>query len=230
MRGVHQVCSGAFFLAMLAGCPQSSTTTLDASATDTQATMDSDHDGVCDGTEAQHGTNPLSWDSDGDGLPDFYEIRFNYDPLSPASPERDRLLFLRQSSSEMIQLSIEQTVRGQGDNYAGAFEALPAFRDTRADTFFTDAVALSAIPIENVAVIETDAERFLDVVGRTVLIFEVRFAFGDAPLSECTEAYPFRYQIRTEQGSILNAPRYLLIVPAGTSWEDSPWCVPAECI
>jgi LPXTG-site transpeptidase (sortase) family protein len=44
---------------------------------------DSDGDGLLNGDEYVHGTNPIVADSDGDGFDDMSEIRNGYDPVAP---------------------------------------------------------------------------------------------------------------------------------------------------
>lgn len=52
-------------------------------ATSSEATLDSDHDGLTDQEEKQLGTDPNSPDTDGDGLTDFDEVRlYHTNPLS----------------------------------------------------------------------------------------------------------------------------------------------------
>ncbi len=66
------------------------------------------------------------------------------------------------------------------------------------------------------------------MVGTTELNFETTFTFEASDGFEpCQRAYPFRYQVKRSDGTILAFERYLLVVvpPVNTG----EWCAPAEC-
>jgi hypothetical protein len=50
----------------------------------TNASADSDGDGVSDLDEYKRGTNPSSKDTDADGMPDAWEIKYSFDPINAA--------------------------------------------------------------------------------------------------------------------------------------------------
>lgn len=190
--------------------------------------VDTDGDGLCDSTELARGTDPLAIDTDDDGLTDRVEVDLGYQPTRPSSPEREALVFLTENERGGVQVPIERVVRGEGENYTGTFEPLPVSDrlDLTAGDFFTTALAVGAVPRENVFEIAPEEQRFYGVVGRTQLVFEVRFAFGDNVARSCARAYPFRYQIKRSDGRLLYIGRFLLVVlPVGDRLDTTEWCV-----
>jgi len=197
-------------------------------------TRDSDGDGLCDATEIAWGTDPLAVDSDLDGLTDRAERDFGYAPLLPDSPERSLLVFMNENDASTAQLPVEGIVRGEGESFTGGFQALPIANrlDYDADTFLELAQAVGANPMGNVFEVRAEEQRFVGVFGRTQLTFEVRFAFGSATPRGCVTAFPFRYQIKREDGRTVAYGRYLLVVlPDGERLDTAEWCVPdGNCI
>lgn len=192
--------------------------------------LDSDGDGLCDDTEHSRRTDPFDPDTDADGFNDWVEVVYSYDPLLPASPPRDMVVSLHETPEARAQVPVSVVVRGRGEDYAGAFEALRALDplDTTAAAFFDSAVALFANPPDNAAIVEEEEERFRVVVGTTELNFEVRLAFGDDIPRSCLRAYPFRYTIKRSDGRIVGSQRRLLvIVPDGGTIARSEWCAPS---
>ena len=190
---------------------------------------DTDGDGLCDVTEASWGTDPTLPDTDGDGLTDRAERDFGYAPLRPDSPDRAELVFLEEDVASTAQLGIDRVVRGEGGTYSGAFEPLPVFDPfgLRASDFLVSSVAVGAIPMENVFEVRPTEERFVGVFGRTDLVFEASFRFGAAESRGCARAYPFRYQIKRDDGALVFFGRYLLVVlPAGERLGTATWCAP----
>jgi len=192
-------------------------------------TLDTDGDGLCDATEIAWGTDPFAVDSDLDGLTDRAERDFGYAPLLPDSPGRDVLVFMQEGPGSTAQLPIETIVFGQGETYTGGFQALPIANrlDYDAATFLELAHAVGATPRENVFEVRPDEQRFVGVFGRTQLTFEVRFAFGSATPRECVTAFPFRYQVKREDGRTVGFTRFLFVLlPVGERLETAEWCVP----
>ena len=196
--------------------------------------VDTDGDGLCDGTEIATGTDPLDADSDGDGVSDRAERDLGFSPLAPDSPERDRLVFMQEGPDSSMQFPIERIVRGRGETYSGAFQALPVSNrlDYTASTFLERARAIGANPMENVFEVLPEEQRFVGVFGRTQLTFELRFAFAGATPRECVTAFPFQHQVKRDDGRTVAFGRYLLVVlPDGTRLENADWCVPeGDCI
>jgi hypothetical protein len=218
------------------GCPESSppapgldgdTPPADAGTID--PTQDTDGDGLCDTTEIQWGTLVEDPDSDDDGLNDWVERILGFDAFDPGSPTRELLVFLTENEASSAQLPILRAVRGEGETYAGAFMELPiADRlGVTAREFFEGAYAVGAMPAENVYEIHEEDQVFVGVTGRTQLYFEVRFAYGDAVDRGCGRVYPFRYDIRREDGATVYARRFILVVlPRGQRLDTVEWCVP----
>ena len=196
--------------------------------------FDTDGDGLCDDTEIAWGTNPESRDSDLDGLTDRAERDFGYAPLEPDSPRRDIMVFMEEGAGSTAQFPIERVVRGMGEIYTGAFEPLWIANrlDYDAGTFLEAAIAVGAVPEDNVFEIVPEEQRFRGVFGRTQLVFEVRFEFGGAVERSCVTAFPFRYQIKREDGVLVGFGRYLLVLlPRGERLDTAEWCVPdGNCI
>lgn len=212
------------------GAPAPPPPSPDASSRDAAvAFRDTDGDGLCDSTELGRGTDPTVPDSDMDGLTDRTEVDFGYQPTRPDSPARDVLVFLSETEGATAQHLVTRTVRGEGENYTGAFEGLAVLDrlDLTAADFYVDSVAVAATPSENVFEVVPEEERFYGVLGRTLLAYEVRFAFGDNVPRSCARAYPFRYQIKRSDGTLVYLGRFLLVVlPAGQRLDTTDWCVP----
>ncbi len=188
---------------------------------------DLDGDGLCNTTEMGEGTDPLNPDTDGDGFPDRAERTFGYDALDGALPDRSEVHLLRESADSTLQVAFEQVVSAS-DEYGGAFDAIEVFdlADQDAATFYRGSVATFAEPPDNVAEIDETGESFLGVTGRTLLGFEVRFAFEDALPRGCIRGYPFRYTVKRADGVRVAIFRDLLLVlPPGATLETGGWCV-----
>jgi len=228
----HRLCIlGALFLV---GCPESTAPPApgpDAGPSDAPAPeVDTDGDGLCDDTEVARLTDPEDSDTDGDGYSDYVEAIFGYDPRVPSSPARDDVVSLREHPEASVQVTVSVIVRGAGEDFTGAFEALSA-RDPLGLTalgFYERSVALFANPEANVAVMEPDAERFGGVIGTTQLNYEVRLAFGPNLERRCLRAYPFRYVVKRSDGRVVSSARRLLvIVPVGETIAGGAWCAPS---
>jgi len=185
--------------------------------------LDTDGDGLCDATEQSYGSDPFSIDTDADTVSDYTEVRLGFDPNQPASPPRDTVLTLAEGSTAHTRIDV--TVDGMGQTFTGAFEPIGPVdslgRDARG--FYERSVALTATPPDNVVAVIEAEERFRIVLGTTRLVFEVRFAFGDNPVTSCINGYGYFYTVRDQSGSIyLQDRRLLFVLPRE---RDAPWCV-----
>lgn len=224
-------------LALLIGCPgpggSDAGPRVDGSGSDGATGQDSDGDFVCDDTEERRGSDPRSPDTDEDGYDDFVEIVFGYDPTDPTDPGRDVVFTMRETREASLQVQAERVVNGDGEDFVGAFEALEAMdlMSLTAADYYTESVALFADPMDNVAVLDADAEAFRGTVGRTRLGWEIRFEFGDHLPRDCARAYPFRYTVKRNDGTVVGLQRYLLVIlPVGDTLATAAWCVPDRAV
>jgi hypothetical protein len=186
---------------------------------------DTDGDGLCDDTERARGTDPQLADTDGDGFPDLVEIQAGTDALSLRSPNRDHLVVLLVERLAVASLPLTFTVRATGGTYVGGFAARPRpLADaSSANDFFLRASAVTATPATNVTVI--DGELFAGVVGRTLLTYQVDFEYRDDALLECMRVYPFTYQVKLQDQSLVGLQsRLLLVSPRGMEPGRGAWC------
>jgi hypothetical protein len=226
----------ALVAALLGGCPEDHVPVNPDGAPPGDGTIilpgtDRDMDWACDNTELLRDTSTDSQDTDNDTFSDFAEIAYAYDPLLPASPPRDAIVLLRESPDASVQVTIEQIINAEGESFQGGVESLMA-RDLAGLTsaaFFRGTSALVANPPENVSAVIEDEARFLNVRGRTLLVFEARFAFGDQTPRSCIRGYPFRYTIKREDGRFVGSRRLLLVILPndGTDVNAANWCMPA---
>ncbi|MEM6957576.1 MAG: hypothetical protein AAF411_25690 [Myxococcota bacterium] len=190
---------------------------------------DFDGDGVCNDTESFQGTNAANADSDSDGIPDGVELQRGFDPLNRNDPPAEAIDVLRDNSGG-TQGAFEVSVFGFGEDYAGAFDA--NFLDDNGDSalsFFDGSIAAYAIPEVNVASVESDAQTIRAVQGRTLLGYEVRFAFGENFVRACNRALPYFYNVKRSDGVLVAVERRVLFVfPEGATRED-PWCFADGC-
>lgn len=197
-------------------------------------TGDTDGDGLCDDSEISRGTDPLVSDTDGDGFTDFVEVMFGTDPMLSSSPDRDTVFLLRENPESSVQIPISRRISGGGEDYVGAFESLgrPDLAGATAADFYAGSVALFADPAENAAIVDGDAETIFGVVGRTLLGYEVRMAFGSNLPRSCIRAYQFRYNIKRSDGRLVGLERRLVVVlPTGDRLDSGEWCAPVgSCI
>ncbi len=219
-------------LLIVLGCGDSTPPPRDSGVADADASLpeaDTDRDGVCDATEVERGLNPELSDTDDDGFSDYAELLLGFNGLEPASPDRDSVHILRETVESTLQLPLTQTVRGAGEDYTGAFQSLggPDDAGDTSATFYVDSVATFAEPMDNVAVIESEDEAFRGVVGRTLLGFELRFAFGGATPRVCVRGHQFRYNIKRSDGRLVGAhTELLLVMPPGQTLATADWCLP----
>lgn len=193
-----------------------------------EPSVDTDGDGLCDGQELSRGLRIDDPDSDGDGYSDWVEVSLGFDPLRPSSPNRDRIVLLEEGSTARATVTV--VVRGMGETFYGSFQATRRFVDdgSSAADFFTGAAAVGAEPMGNVYAIED--QRFVRVLGRTALVFEMWFALAENP-RDCLRAYPFEYVVkRDSDGRIGAMERFTLVVaPAGMRPGSGTWCAPEVC-
>lgn len=187
--------------------------------------LDTDLDGLCDVTEHARGTDPTNPDTDGDGISDRVEVDLGFDPTRRASPDASLLVQLSERLGSTADVTIVHTVRGQGDNYTGAFRSV-AVADAEgvdAGDFYERSIAVGAVPMENVFEVLAEEERITGVVGRTRLVYAIELAFAGDPRG-CRRAYPFRYLIKRDGGTTVTNRRYVLIVLPEN--DDGTWCPP----
>jgi hypothetical protein len=194
---------------------------------------DQDRDGLCDATEAEYGSSPLSPDTDGDGLPDFVELIYGLGATDPGSPDPDQLGYMQARFGAEAGFDIRLTGSGTGSDFIGFFEDLSAPYDdgTTAGSYFVTSEAISAEPAEAVRTIVRSEQRFISVLGTVRLELFALFR-ADPTIDEegCARAYPFRYRLKDDLGDLVDERTYLLIV-AGTG-RDTPddFCVPMPCL
>ena len=201
----------------------------DASGDGLIPTEDADNDGVCNGTEVMRETDPTAYDSDEDGYSDYAELFLGFDPNDPSSPSPDMVFLLREDESSTLQIPVMQDITGAGQDYSGAFEtlSLPDGAEETAATFHVESLATFATPPENVSVVDAVGQSFQGVVGRTLVGFELRFAFGATTPRVCARGHRFRYNIKRSDGELISAPNFvLLVLEPGKTLATSQWCLP----
>jgi hypothetical protein len=76
-----------------------------------------------------------------------------------------------------------------------------------------------------------DSERFGSVLGRTRLVFKLRFRVSTDKLADCTIGYPFEYRLKADNEKIVVSRDYLLVVrPETADGERANFCVPSSCL
>jgi hypothetical protein len=192
---------------------------------------DGDGDGLCDFTEDELGTNPDAVDSDADGLPDLIELLASFDATDPVEPAADQLGHLEARRDAGLDFPVRATVDGDGQGISGYFQSVTAiYADgSSAADFFKGAVAVSALPVDGVRSINEGSAYFAAVLGKTRLLFSLRFEYPFDLLGEleCARVYPFRYAIKTDDGDTRAERVHLLAVtPPGDEVEH---CLPRTC-
>jgi hypothetical protein len=198
------------------------------------ASPDSDGDGLCDATEEEFGTGPGAVDSDGDALPDLIELLNGFDATDPAAPAADQLAYLEARRGGSTDFAVRATVDGDGQGVRGSFTALTSiYADgLSAADFFAGAAAIAALPEDGARSINEGSAYFASVLGRTRLVFNLRFdyAFDRLGALDCARVYPFRYTVKTDGGQTRADRAHLLIVlPEGTFASDADHCLPDTC-
>jgi hypothetical protein len=195
---------------------------------------DDDHDGLCNETEKDLGTDPTLRDTDGDGYPDLVEVMAEHDARDPRSPGLDQVGFLAANRGSVIDFEARVTVDGEGEGYSGLFAAYPSPSSSglTANDFMERGSALSAEPPDHVRGVNVEGERFDSVAGRTRLAFRLRFMF-DRPAEDfpCADSFPFTYGVKDDLGRRVGIRDYTLVVlPEGsTGLRAEDFCVPEAC-
>lgn len=199
----------------------------DAEGPDTvPLTVDTDGDGLCDGTENVLALDPLLPDTDADGYPDALEYATSSDGRMIDSPARESVVFLSGRRAAVIDTSVTFPVRGSGETMIGAFAPLPTFLqldEIDAFDYFAGARAVGANPVDNVITFE--GERFIGVRNRTLLLYTITF-LNDVEEVDCMRLLPFIYQVQaTDDGAIFGQRRmWLVVAPPGMTPGDGTWC------
>ncbi|MDD9944183.1 MAG: hypothetical protein OXU20_24275 [Myxococcales bacterium] len=196
---------------------------------------DADGDGLCDGTEADVGTDARLVDTDGDGFPDPVEVALGFEAVDPATPDPSHVAYLEAVPGAILDFEVRLTVDGKGEGYAGGFAPASPLYDLghSAADFYESARADGADPVDNVREFGGQTERFAAVVGSTRLRFVLRFR---NPLSrhenpDCVVAHPFQYLVKNDSGEIVNRRSYLLVlIPPSASEGADAYCRPAACL
>jgi hypothetical protein len=193
---------------------------------------DRDQDGLCDSTEERTRTNPDLLDTDADGFPDAVEVLANYNPTDPSTPGPDQLGYLLGQPGRMLDLELRSTIEGNGQGATGQFMARNAFDayGLRASDFFVSALAVGAVPPDNVRGMSAGEERFASVLGKTRLTFRLHFEFAGDVMLKCVAALPFVYSIKSDTGGYMGSRDYLLVVlPNDSAVKPEDFCRPVAC-
>jgi hypothetical protein len=194
--------------------------------------VDSDGDGMCDVTEYQRRTDPFDPDTDGDGFSDYVEAQNGTSPTDPSAPDISIVVTMSETPQSTLDLPIRFDERPAGQSIIGEVVRLPVNivdDGTTALTFFTGAEATFASPMANVHG-GISGSSFLGVVGHTLLVFTMHFAAVQAPRG-CLRAYPFGYEIKTNNGDIWGGVQHwLVLLPEGVSLgaPGARWCGPTQ--
>jgi hypothetical protein len=204
--------------------------------TNAASVLDTDHDGLCDPTEADFGTDPEVADSDHDGMPDLIELANGFDATDPTQPAADQTAYLEAHAGATLDFPVRITVEGTGEGLSGYFEAIESiYADGgNAEDYYRGTAAVSADPVDGVRRIDPGAARFWSVLGRARLGFSLHFTYatdGDqSQVPPCAFAYPFRYSLKSDAGELLDDRDFLLVVgPEAASGAKFEYCLPADC-
>jgi len=195
---------------------------------------DTDRDGVCDRYEDTLGSDPLRGDTDRDGLPDFSEIIGGFNLTDPTTPAPDQVAYILGSTGATLDFPLRVTLEGSGQGYSGEFRVRSDALDPRGYTakdFFEGAIAISGEPPDNVRGVQSESERFMSVMGKTRLSFQLHFRVRTEELPRCAIAYPFEYRMKADDGRFATARDYVLVVvPESSNGERRSFCVPEVCL
>ena len=195
---------------------------------------DTDRDGICDGYEVNLGSDPKRADTDRDGLPDFSEIVGGFNLTDPNTPAPDQVGYIVGAAGETLEFPLRVTLEGSGQGYSGEFRVRSDALDPRgltAKDFFDGAIAVGGEPPDNVRGLHAESERFMSVMGKTRLSFQLRFRVRTDDLPRCAIAYPFEYRLRADDGRFATSRDYVLIVvPESSNGERRSFCVPEVCL
>ena len=220
---------------ILAGCSpvaHSSVITDDGAVVPLQ--VDSDHDGLCDSTEARLGTNPDSADTDGDGFPDGVEFATGFSAKNGALPSASDYVVLQATSGATASDDVLLHVYGNGDDVIGAVDVSEAAdaEGWTAATFLQSFKAVQAYPPDSVSNVIGSAARFAGVNGSATLFFQAVFDVATENVSACNRFYSYGLIVKGTNGSRLaNSHRALAIVPPMKSVRTlTDWCpAPSTC-
>ena len=193
---------------------------------------DLDDDGLCDETEREAGTDPGLADSDGDGLIDYVELFLGYDALLSTSPAAAEVHILAEGPAGATQIPLELDVSGAGEDYFGGVQGWGPRAPTGelVSDFYLTTAPIFAEPAGNVALLDEPVGAFRGVIGRTLLGFELRFAYGSRPPRVCARVVGFRFELKRSDGVIVSRQRHLLVVlPPGERLDTTRWCLPSVC-
>jgi hypothetical protein len=218
---------------LAAGCQRASSALSPDAGPYSADYADRDHDGLCDASEAQLGSNPAQLDTDGDGFPDALEALAGTDLQDPNDPSLDHVAYFDAGASA-LDVNVAITATGRGQTVAGRFLSRNAAdpQGRRASDFYQSLLAVSAEPPDNVRDIEPAGGRFGSLLDRARLLYKLHFtkALTDQPLS-CAAGLPFDFMVEDETGQLLAREHYLLVVTgAGTKLKAEQFCRPVACI
>ena len=195
---------------------------------------DSDRDGVCDSYEVNLGSDRTRADTDRDGLPDLSEIVGGFNLTDPNTPAPDQVAYIVGSPGATLEFPLRLTLEGSGQGYSGEFRVRSDALDPRGYTakdFFEGAVALGGEPPDNVRGVQAESERFMSVMGKTRLSFQLHFRVRADELPRCAIAYPFEYRLKADNGRFAASRDYVLIVvPESSNGERRSFCAPEVCL
>lgn len=192
--------------------------------------LDSDADWLCDATERGAGTDPSLADSDGDRLPDGLELQYGLNALDDGDPGVAQIVFLVAAPGSVGELDLFVVVDGAGEAFSGEMEAWPVLDPTwsNAESYFTNAIAISAEPPDHVFGFPDNGDRIGSVVGETRLGFQLRFAFNADVAGNCAQAVPFTYAVKRQDGARFGDRYYVLVVAPDT--DSIAWCPARSCL
>jgi hypothetical protein len=224
-----------FAAILLTGCPRSDRPSLlDGSLAPDAATSrrDTDGDGLCDGQEETRGLRVDHPDTDGDGFSDLMEVSLSFDAFQPTSPNRETIVLMEETTTTgEARVVVTTSVNGGGETYSGSLQSIEQTMPDGHDVldFYESSGPVGAEPMTNVFAIDQPTQSFLGVSGRTQLVFEVRLAFRGTPAG-CMRAYPFQYLVKREDGNIVAAQRFTLVIaPPGSRPGVGTWCGADPC-
>jgi hypothetical protein len=219
---------------MAAGCQHTAASVpeVDAGATNPGDPSDRDHDGLCDDSEAQFGTNPDAIDTDHDGWPDVIEVIADTDPHDPSSPSLDQVGYLMLDPGT-LDFRVATTADGNGEGATGQLVARNALdrHNRRANEYYQGVTATTAEPPDNVRGVQSTTGHFASIVGSTRLQFHLQFGFTHDETLTCAVAMPFDFAIKSDVGGFLASQRYVLVVtdkPPRLMPRD--FCLPVGCL
>lgn len=193
--------------------------------------IDSDEDGLCDPQEEMRGLRTDDPDTDGDGYSDLAEVSLGFDAFQPSSPDRETIIVVAETATGEGRVTIAVPVSGMGESFSGSFQPVDQIFPDGIDAshYYEASGPVGAVPMTNVFGLDAATQSFIGVNGRTQLVFEVRFRFAEPALG-CMRAYPFQYLVKREDGRLVSAQRFTLVVaPRGQTPGAGTWCGARPC-